>query len=45
MALSSRRIVIRQYDEEYTMISPRCRERFLLHLKARCRYLEDDMPA
>ncbi len=45
MALSSRRIVIRQYDEAYTMISPRCRERFLTHLKARCRYLEDDRPA
>jgi uncharacterized protein (DUF1810 family) len=45
MALSSRRIVIRQYDEEYTMISPRCRERFLRNLKSRCRYLEDETPA
>ncbi len=45
MALSSRRIVIRQYDEEYTMISPRSRERFLSHLKARCRYLDDKTPA
>lgn len=45
MALSSRRIVIRQYDKEYTMISPRCRERFLSHLKSQCRYLDDDTPA
>ena len=41
MALSSRRILIRQFDEEYTMISPRNRERFLTHLKTRCRYLDD----
>ncbi len=45
MALSSRRIVIRQYDEEYTMISPRSRERFLSYLMAQCRYLDDETPA
>ena len=45
MALSSRRIVIRQYDAECTMISPRSRERFLSVLRAQCRYLDDDTPA
>ena len=41
MSLSSRRIVIYQYDDEYTMISPRCRERFLTHLESYCQYLEE----
>lgn len=44
LALSSRRIEIRWYDEGYiteTMISPKNRKVFLAHLKARCRYLEN----
>ena len=45
MALSSKRIVIYQYDDDYTMISPRCRERFLRHLKSQCLYLEEKTSA
>ncbi len=44
LALSSRRIVIRQFDEEYSVISPRHRERFFAHLKVRCPHLDDDTP-